>query len=110
MYIRPGIIDTFKMTDSLYIYCSHPVAADRTLFVERIDLAWSPAQLRNFIFRERNLNGIVRVPEDLVLHHYSAEGTHQGNILDLRKSLSEQGIVAKGDLYMVVRLIEAAGE
>ena len=80
------------------------------MYVEGVDLAWSPAQLRNFIFRERNLNGIVRVPEDLVLHQYSSEGTHQGNILDLKKSLSEQGIAAKGDLYMTARLIEPAGE
>ena len=33
-------IVAFKMKDRLYIYCSHPVAADRKLFVEKIDIDW----------------------------------------------------------------------
>ena len=93
------------MSSSLFIHCNPPVAADPTLFIEDIDLRISTAQLRNVIFRTQNLKDVVRGPAELLLYRYNKEGNHQGDLLDLKKTLSEQNIATNGELYMFANLV-----
>ena len=79
------------------------------LYVTGIDSTIPTADVRDFIFENQNLNDSVRRPADLVLYRYGTAENPKGERLDLKKTLAEQGVVDKGDLYMVVRLIEAAG-
>ena len=101
-------INAFKMVARLNIHCSHPAAADPILYVEGIDLNWTPPRLRNHVFDVRNLNGVVRLPEDLSFHHFGTIENPMGEPLDRNRSLTNQGIVSEGYVYMVVRLMGPA--
>ena len=80
------------------------------MYVTGIDSTIPTADVRDTIFEHQHLNDTVRRAADLVLYRYGTAEDPIGERLDLKKTLAEQGVVDKGDLYMVVRLIEPAGE